>query len=72
MLVVKDLFSRYGIYAKFRINLEKLDNFLTAVEYGYTKLKNPYHNDVHACEVTQVSYTHLYINFVKIINAHKI
>lgn len=39
--------------SRFRVNLDKLDGFLTAVEQGYTKLKNPYHNDIHAADVTQ-------------------
>lgn len=51
--VAKELFSRYGIVSRFRLNLDKLESFLTAVEFGYTKLKNPYHNDIHAADVTQ-------------------
>ncbi|OXA43537.1 hypothetical protein Fcan01_21462 [Folsomia candida] len=51
--VAKELFSRYGLVSRFRVNLDKLDGWLSAVEYGYTKLKNPYHNDIHAADVTQ-------------------
>ncbi|CAG7729291.1 unnamed protein product [Allacma fusca] len=64
--VAKDLFSRYGVVQKFRIDLEKLDNFLAAVEYGYTKLKNPYHNDVHAADVTQT--LHFFISSSGVAN----
>jgi calcium/calmodulin-dependent 3',5'-cyclic nucleotide phosphodiesterase len=51
--VAKELFSRYGLVSRFRINLEKLESYLSAVQIGYTKLKNPYHNDIHAADVTQ-------------------
>jgi len=54
--VAKELFSRYGHMQRFRMNLDKLDTFLTAVECGYTKLKNPYHNDIHAADVAQTTH----------------
>ena len=33
-----------------------MQNFLEAVEAGYTKYKNPYHNSVHAADVLQTIY----------------
>ncbi|CAL8100688.1 unnamed protein product [Orchesella dallaii] len=65
--VAKELFSRYGIVSRFRINLDKLESFLSAVEYGYTKLKNPYHNDIHAADVTQT--LHYFIGSTGLANS---
>lgn len=33
-----------------------MQNFLEAVEAGYSKHKNPYHNLVHATDVLQTTY----------------
>lgn len=33
-----------------------MQNFLEAVEAGYSKYKNPYHNLVHAADVLQTLY----------------
>ncbi len=33
-----------------------MQNFLEAVEIGYSKYKNPYHNLVHAADVLQSTY----------------
>ena len=33
-----------------------MQNFLEAVEIGYSKYKNPYHNLVHAADVLQTTY----------------
>lgn len=33
-----------------------MQNFLEAVEAGYSKYKNPYHNLVHAADVLQTTY----------------
>lgn len=30
-----------------------LENFLTKVEEGYCKFRNPYHNNLHATDVAQ-------------------
>ncbi|ODM95817.1 Calcium/calmodulin-dependent 3',5'-cyclic nucleotide phosphodiesterase 1A, partial [Orchesella cincta] len=65
--VAKELFSRYGIVSRFRINLDKLESFLSAVEHGYTKLKNPYHNDIHAADVTQT--LHYFIGSTGLANS---
>ena len=33
-----------------------MENFLEAIEAGYSKYKNPYHNLVHAADVLQTLY----------------
>ena len=33
-----------------------MENFLEAIETGYSKYKNPYHNLVHAADVLQTLY----------------
>uniref|UniRef100_T1IN43 Phosphodiesterase n=1 Tax=Strigamia maritima TaxID=126957 RepID=T1IN43_STRMM len=48
-----DLLNRYGIINKFKISPTILENFLGALESGYCKYKNPYHNNIHAADVTQ-------------------
>lgn len=48
-----DLLNRYGIIHKFKINSSVLESFLCSVEQGYCKFKNPYHNNIHAADVTQ-------------------
>ena len=34
-----------------------MQNFLEAVEAGYSKYNNPYHNLIHAADVLQTQYT---------------
>uniref|UniRef100_A0A6B0VF36 Phosphodiesterase n=1 Tax=Ixodes ricinus TaxID=34613 RepID=A0A6B0VF36_IXORI len=48
-----DLLNRYGLIHKFKISSGVLENFLNSVEQGYCKYKNPYHNNLHAADVTQ-------------------
>lgn len=48
-----ELFNRYGLMYKFKIPNTVLKNFLTQIELGYIKHKNPYHNNLHAADVTQ-------------------
>ncbi|XP_022235033.1 calcium/calmodulin-dependent 3',5'-cyclic nucleotide phosphodiesterase 1C-like, partial [Limulus polyphemus] len=48
-----DLLNRYDILHKFKIPTAVLENFLVQVELGYGKHKNPYHNNIHAADVTQ-------------------
>lgn len=48
-----ELFNRYGLIYKFKIPIPTLKNFLTQIELGYVKHKNPYHNNMHAADVTQ-------------------
>jgi len=42
-----------------QISTQTLDSFLTRLEQGYSKFGNPYHNLVHAADVTQTTH-HLY------------
>lgn len=51
--VAYELFNRYGLMYKFKIQTGVLKNFLQQIELGYTKHKNPYHNNLHAADVTQ-------------------
>ncbi|XP_050050019.1 dual specificity calcium/calmodulin-dependent 3',5'-cyclic nucleotide phosphodiesterase 1A-like isoform X7 [Dermacentor andersoni] len=55
-----ELFGRYGIVHKFKVSSAALENFITAVEQGYCKYKNPYHNNLHAADVTQTVHYMLY------------
>ncbi|RWS10685.1 calcium/calmodulin-dependent 3' [Dinothrombium tinctorium] len=48
-----ELFNRYGLLHKFKVPQINLDNFLFQIEQGYIKYKNPYHNNLHAADVTQ-------------------
>ena len=40
------------------IKLDKFNNWCKKIAIGYNR-KNPYHNDLHAADVTQTSYIHL-------------
>ncbi|KAE9556306.1 hypothetical protein FO519_000489 [Halicephalobus sp. NKZ332] len=51
-----ELFNKYGFLERFKINYQILDNYLLALETGYSKHNNPYHNTVHAADVTQTSH----------------
>ncbi|XGW20744.1 hypothetical protein V3C99_004043 [Haemonchus contortus] len=51
-----ELFNRYGFMDRFKIPLLPLENYLHALEQGYSKHNNPYHNVVHAADVTQSSH----------------
>ncbi|CAG2110533.1 unnamed protein product [Medioppia subpectinata] len=48
-----DLLNRYGLIHKFKIPSSNLEKFLLQIEQGYTKYSNPYHNNLHAADVTQ-------------------
>ncbi|KAI5608766.1 calcium/calmodulin-dependent 3',5'-cyclic nucleotide phosphodiesterase 1A-like [Silurus asotus] len=48
-----ELLTRYDLINRFKIPISALVSFVEAVEVGYTKHKNPYHNLVHAADVTQ-------------------
>jgi len=39
-----------------QINSQTLDNFLLQMETGYSKYSNPYHNTIHAADVTQTTH----------------
>ncbi|VDK49889.1 unnamed protein product [Anisakis simplex] len=51
-----ELFNRYGFLERFKIPYQTLENYLLALEAGYSKHNNPYHNIVHAADVTQSSH----------------
>ncbi|KAE9418031.1 hypothetical protein Angca_008205 [Angiostrongylus cantonensis] len=51
-----ELFNKYGFMDRFKIPLPAFENFLHALEQGYSKHNNPYHNVVHAADVTQSSH----------------
>ncbi|KJH47835.1 3'5'-cyclic nucleotide phosphodiesterase [Dictyocaulus viviparus] len=51
-----ELFNRYGFMDRFKIPLPAFENYLHALEQGYSKHNNPYHNIVHAADVTQSSH----------------
>ncbi|XP_037810159.1 calcium/calmodulin-dependent 3',5'-cyclic nucleotide phosphodiesterase 1 isoform X2 [Lucilia sericata] len=48
-----DLLNRYGIIHKFKIAPATLETFLNRIEEGYCRYRNPYHNNLHAADVTQ-------------------
>ncbi|XP_072908631.1 dual specificity calcium/calmodulin-dependent 3',5'-cyclic nucleotide phosphodiesterase 1A [Hemitrygon akajei] len=51
--VVYELFTRYDLISRFKIPISSLVSLIEALEAGYTKYKNPYHNLLHAADVTQ-------------------
>lgn len=55
-----DLLNRYGIIHKFKIAPATMEIFLTKIEEGYCKFKNPYHNNLHAADVAQTVHFILY------------
>ncbi|XP_031439405.1 calcium/calmodulin-dependent 3',5'-cyclic nucleotide phosphodiesterase 1A-like isoform X2 [Clupea harengus] len=48
-----ELLTRYDLINRFKIPISALVSFVEALEVGYTKHKNPYHNLMHAADVTQ-------------------
>ncbi|XP_006879010.1 PREDICTED: calcium/calmodulin-dependent 3',5'-cyclic nucleotide phosphodiesterase 1A [Elephantulus edwardii] len=48
-----ELFTRYDLINRFKIPLPSLISYAEALEVGYSKYKNPYHNLIHAADVTQ-------------------
>ncbi|XP_042313806.1 calcium/calmodulin-dependent 3',5'-cyclic nucleotide phosphodiesterase 1A-like [Sceloporus undulatus] len=51
------LFSKYNLLSQFKIPITCLISFASALELGYNKYQNPYHNAVHATDVTQTVHT---------------
>ncbi|XP_059503170.1 dual specificity calcium/calmodulin-dependent 3',5'-cyclic nucleotide phosphodiesterase 1A isoform X1 [Stegostoma tigrinum] len=51
--MVHELFTRYDLINRFRIPVSSLMTFVEALEVGYSKYKNPYHNLIHAADVAQ-------------------
>ncbi|XP_061698005.1 dual specificity calcium/calmodulin-dependent 3',5'-cyclic nucleotide phosphodiesterase 1A isoform X1 [Syngnathoides biaculeatus] len=54
--LVYELLTRYDLINRFRIPVPALVQFVEALENGYSKHKNPYHNLVHAADVTQTAH----------------
>ncbi|VDP38554.1 unnamed protein product [Soboliphyme baturini] len=50
-----ELFFRYNFFGKFKIPMCKMEAFLNALQVGYSKHDNPYHNLVHGADVTQTA-----------------
>ncbi|XP_004542984.2 dual specificity calcium/calmodulin-dependent 3',5'-cyclic nucleotide phosphodiesterase 1A isoform X1 [Maylandia zebra] len=48
-----ELLTRYDLISRFKIPISAVVSFVEALEVGYSKHKNPYHNLVHAADVTQ-------------------
>ncbi|XP_049743550.1 dual specificity calcium/calmodulin-dependent 3',5'-cyclic nucleotide phosphodiesterase 1A isoform X2 [Elephas maximus indicus] len=48
-----ELFTRYDLINRFKIPVPSLISYAEALEVGYSKYKNPYHNLIHAADVTQ-------------------
>ncbi|XP_043939909.1 calcium/calmodulin-dependent 3',5'-cyclic nucleotide phosphodiesterase 1B isoform X2 [Protopterus annectens] len=51
--VIFELLARYNLNSRFKIPFSCLVPFLDALESGYSKYQNPYHNLVHAADVMQ-------------------
>jgi hypothetical protein len=52
------LLNQYGLLELFQLDMVKLWRFLVMVQEDYHSL-NPYHNAVHAADVTQAMYCYL-------------
>ncbi|XP_058482295.1 dual specificity calcium/calmodulin-dependent 3',5'-cyclic nucleotide phosphodiesterase 1A isoform X2 [Solea solea] len=48
-----ELLTRYDLINRFKIPISAVVSFVEALEVGYSKHKNPYHNLMHAADVTQ-------------------
>ncbi|XP_034147484.1 calcium/calmodulin-dependent 3',5'-cyclic nucleotide phosphodiesterase 1A isoform X1 [Esox lucius] len=48
-----ELLTRYDLICRFKIPVSAVVSFVEALEVGYSKHKNPYHNLMHAADVTQ-------------------
>ncbi|XP_073921362.1 dual specificity calcium/calmodulin-dependent 3',5'-cyclic nucleotide phosphodiesterase 1C isoform X4 [Castor canadensis] len=55
-----ELLTRYDLISRFKIPISALVSFVEALEVGYNKHKNPYHNLMHAADVTQTVHYLLY------------
>uniref|UniRef100_A0A9J7YLJ3 Phosphodiesterase n=1 Tax=Cyprinus carpio carpio TaxID=630221 RepID=A0A9J7YLJ3_CYPCA len=54
--LVYELLTRYDLISRFRIPVSSLVLFVEALEIGYSKHRNPYHNLIHAADVTQTAH----------------
>ncbi|XP_076459708.1 dual specificity calcium/calmodulin-dependent 3',5'-cyclic nucleotide phosphodiesterase 1A-like isoform X2 [Babylonia areolata] len=48
-----ELLQKYDLITKYKVNTQILDAFLFALEAGYSKYRNPYHNLIHGADVAQ-------------------
>lgn len=48
--------SLLSVVLCFQIPVQALVQFVEALEIGYSKYKNPYHNLIHAADVTQTAH----------------
>uniref|UniRef100_A0A670Y2L8 Phosphodiesterase n=1 Tax=Pseudonaja textilis TaxID=8673 RepID=A0A670Y2L8_PSETE len=51
--MICEIFAKYDLLTRFQIPITILISFAKALEAGYSKHKNPYHNSLHAADVTQ-------------------
>ncbi|XP_070841644.1 dual specificity calcium/calmodulin-dependent 3',5'-cyclic nucleotide phosphodiesterase 1C-like isoform X3 [Chaetodon trifascialis] len=51
--VFYELLTRYDLINHFKVPISALISFVDSLELGYSKHKNPYHNLMHAADVTQ-------------------
>ncbi|KAM3593745.1 uncharacterized protein V6R79_020690 [Siganus canaliculatus] len=51
--VFYELLSRYDLISRFKVPVSAVISFVDSLEVGYSKHKNPYHNLMHAADVTQ-------------------
>ncbi|KAM4608736.1 dual specificity calcium/calmodulin-dependent 3',5'-cyclic nucleotide phosphodiesterase 1A [Polymixia lowei] len=51
-----DLLTRYDLISRFRIPVQALVQFVEALESGYSRNRNPYHNLTHAADVMQTAH----------------
>ncbi|XP_055331385.1 dual specificity calcium/calmodulin-dependent 3',5'-cyclic nucleotide phosphodiesterase 1A-like isoform X8 [Paramacrobiotus metropolitanus] len=58
--VANEVLTRYDMLTKFKISNYAMENYMIAVEAGYSKNNNPYHNLIHAADVTQTMHWFLY------------
>ena len=58
MTLTFHLLNQYGLLELFQLDMVKLWRFLVMVQEDYHSL-NPYHNAVHAADVTQAMYCYL-------------
>ncbi|CAL1581485.1 unnamed protein product [Knipowitschia caucasica] len=54
--MVYDLLTRYDLISRYRIPVQAVVLFVEALEAGYSKHRNPYHNLIHAADVTQTAH----------------
>ncbi len=50
------VFKKHDVFATMRIDQKKMGHFLRLIEGGYRR-ENPYHNRVHAADVTMRMYS---------------